>query len=105
MGLAEVVHSLAIQRPPGDGVSLPKDTYPSKDDVASYLGSYVSTLDLPVRLNAKVTSLTKPEGGYVVTTANEQFTAGQVVVATGPFQVPFVPPVARGHRRHGLPDP
>jgi putative flavoprotein involved in K+ transport len=72
----------------------PNDTYPSKDDVATYLQSYVSAFDLPVRLNAKVTSLTQRDGTYVVATADAEFTASQVVVAAGPFQVPFVPPVA-----------
>jgi putative flavoprotein involved in K+ transport len=47
---------------PGLAFPLPKDTYPSKDDVARYLQSYVSALDLPVRLNAKVTSLTQRDG-------------------------------------------
>jgi putative flavoprotein involved in K+ transport len=73
----------------------PKDTYPSKDDVASYLQSYVSAFNLPVNLNVKVTSLTEREGKYLVRTASEGFTADQVVVATGPFQVPFVPPIIR----------
>jgi putative flavoprotein involved in K+ transport len=79
---------------PGVAFPSPKDTYPSKDDVASYLQAYVSVFDLPVRLNAKVTSLTQRDGAYVVSAADEEFTASQVVVATGPFQVPFVPPVA-----------
>src|SRR4029450_9399444 len=79
---------------PGKAFPLPKDTYPSKDDAASYLHSYVSAFDLPVRLNAKVTSLTQRNGAYVVATADAEFTASQVVVATGPFQVPFIPPVA-----------
>lgn len=79
---------------PGMAFPLPKDTYPSKDDVVSYLQAYVSAFDLPVRLNAKVTSLTQRDGAYVVATADEEFTASQVVAATGPFQVPFVPPVA-----------
>jgi putative flavoprotein involved in K+ transport len=79
------------------GMAFPSlnDTYPSKDDVASYLQTYASAFDLPVRLNAKVTSLTKgADGEYLVTTADGEFTASQVVVATGPFQVPFVPPIA-----------
>src|SRR6266550_1406614 len=79
---------------PGMAFPSPKDTYPSKDDVAQYLQSYTSALGLPVRLNAKVTSLTERDGAYVVATMDEEFTAGQVVVATGPFQVPFVPPIA-----------
>ena len=95
MGLAHAVHPRAVQQPcRGWPSPSPKDTYPSKDDVASYLQSYVSAFELPVKLNAKVTSLTEHGGRYVVTTADETFTAGQVVVATGPFQVPFVPPVA-----------
>ncbi len=79
---------------PGKGFPARKDTYPSKDDVASYLESYVSDFDLPVRLNANVTSLTTSEGEYVVTTPDGELRADHVVVASGPFQVPFVPPVA-----------
>src|SRR5918999_5704292 len=78
---------------PGMAFPRQKDTYPSKDDVASYLEGYVSAFDLPLRLNAKVTSLTLREGAYVVATTDEEFTASQVLAATGPFQVPFVPPV------------
>src|SRR5947208_15312431 len=40
----------------------PKDTYPSKDDVASYLQAYVAAFDLPVRPNAKTNALTQPAG-------------------------------------------
>src|SRR6266536_2054111 len=65
---------------PGMAFPLPKDTYPSKDDVVTYLQSYVSAFDLPV-LNARVTSLTQRDGGYVVATADEEFTASHVVVA------------------------
>lgn len=79
---------------PGMAFPLPSDTYPSKDDVATYLQSYVSAFDLPVRLNANVTSVTQRDGAFVVTTTSDELTAGQVVVATGPFQVPFVPPIA-----------
>jgi putative flavoprotein involved in K+ transport len=78
---------------PGMAFPSPKDTYPSKDDVTSYLRSYVSSFDLPVKLNAKVTSLTQSAGKYVARTADEVFSADQLVVATGPFQTPFVPPV------------
>ena len=79
---------------PGMAFPSPKDSYPSKDDVAGYLQSYVSAFDLPVRLNAKVASLTQRDGMYVAATADAEFTASQVVVAAGPFQVPFIPPVA-----------
>jgi putative flavoprotein involved in K+ transport len=79
---------------PGMAFPSPRDTYPSKDDVAQYLQAYASAFHLPLRLNAKVTSLTERDGKYLVATSDEGFTARHVVVATGPFQVPFVPPAA-----------
>jgi putative flavoprotein involved in K+ transport len=76
----------------------PADTYPTKDPVADYLQAYVAAFDLPVRLHAEVTELRRLENGTfeVRTAADEVFGARQVVVATGPFQVPFVPPAAEG---------
>jgi putative flavoprotein involved in K+ transport len=79
---------------PGMAFPSPEDTYPSKDDAASYLRAYASAFDLPVRFDARVTSLTERDGRYVVATDDETITASHVVVATGPFQTPFVPPLA-----------
>src|SRR5206468_10132348 len=49
----------------------------------------------PVRLNARVTHLIKTAEGFEIHTQADVFRARQVVVATGPFQVPFVPPAAQ----------
>jgi putative flavoprotein involved in K+ transport len=68
------------------------DTYPGKDDVADYLQAYAAKFKLPVRLDVKVTSLTRGGGGYVAKAGGEALEARQVVVATGPFQMPFIPP-------------
>jgi putative flavoprotein involved in K+ transport len=70
------------------------DTYPGKDDVASYLRAYAAKFRLPVRLNTNVTSLAASGGGYIAKAGGEALEARQVVVATGPFQVPFIPPIA-----------
>ncbi len=70
------------------------DTYPGKDPVAGYLQAYAAAFDLPVRLNARVTQLGKTADGFEIRTHDESYRARQVVVATGPFQVPFVPPAA-----------
>jgi putative flavoprotein involved in K+ transport len=80
---------------PGMPFPAPADTYPTKDPVADYLQVYAAALDLPVRLNAKVTELRRlDDASFEVHTADASYRAGQVVVATGPFQVPFVPPPA-----------
>ena len=72
------------------------DTYPTKDPVADYFQAYVTAFDLQVRLNARATSLTRTNDGFQVRTADDTLQTRQVVVATGPFQVPFVPPEAEG---------
>jgi putative flavoprotein involved in K+ transport len=82
---------------PGMAFPAPADTYPAKDPVADYLQAYAAAFDLPVRLNAKVTELRRlDDGSFQVRTADAAYQARQVVVATGPFQVPFVPPQAKG---------
>jgi putative flavoprotein involved in K+ transport len=81
---------------PGLAFPAPADTYPTKDQVADYLQAYVAAFHLPVRLNARVTSLTQIEKGFKAGTADRAYRARQVVIATGPFQVPFVPPAAEG---------
>jgi putative flavoprotein involved in K+ transport len=79
---------------PGMAFPAPADTYPTKDPVADYLQAYAAAFDLPVRLNARVTDLRRVGGDFEVRTADASYRARQVVVATGPFQVPFIPPPA-----------
>jgi putative flavoprotein involved in K+ transport len=71
------------------------DTYPSKDDVVEFLKAYVARFELPIQLNATVRSLSKDGDVYIARTDDETFRARQVVIATGPFQVPFIPKIAK----------
>jgi putative flavoprotein involved in K+ transport len=75
------------------GLPLPGDPdgYPTRDDVIAYLEEYAERLELPVEENAPVRSLTEPDGRFVLDADGKTLTADQVVVATGPFQAPFVP--------------
>lgn len=77
---------------PGLAFPAPHDTYPGKDDVANYLQNYAARFELPIRLNTSVTSLSRSDDVYVAKAMEEAFEAKQMVVATGPFQRPFVPP-------------
>jgi putative flavoprotein involved in K+ transport len=79
---------------PGMAFPAPAGTYPTKDPVADYLQAYAAAFQLPVRLNARVTRLSRSADGFEVHTGDQIYQAHQVVVATGPFQVPFVPPPA-----------
>ena len=75
---------------PGD-----PDGYPTRDEVLAYLEQYADTFELPVELKSAVRSLTASDGALVVGLDDRQIEADQVVVATGPFQVPLVPALAR----------
>jgi putative flavoprotein involved in K+ transport len=74
----------------------PADTYPSKDQVADYLRDYAAAFDLPVRLDSRVTGLRRTGELFEVETDAQTFQARHVVLATGPFAVPFVPAAAGG---------
>ncbi len=74
---------------PGD-----PDGYPGREEVIDYLENYASTFQLPVQLNSAVKSLVSVEDGFIVDLGARTLRANQVVVATGPFQVPSVPAFA-----------
>jgi putative flavoprotein involved in K+ transport len=75
------------------------DRHPLRDDVVAYLTEYARHHDLPVELNSPVRSIRRAGGTYVLELDDRSYEADRVVVATGPFQVPFVPPVAEDFDR------
>ena len=80
---------------PGMPFPGPPDTYPAKGQVADYLNAYAAEFNLPVRRNTRVTALIRTAEGFEARTDDGVFRARQVVVATGPFQVPYVPSAAQ----------
>jgi len=80
---------------PGLPVPGDPDSYPGRDDVVAYLSDYARRFELPVELNSRVRTV-RPgdQRGYRVELDDRTYEADQVVIATGPFQVPRIPPVA-----------
>jgi putative flavoprotein involved in K+ transport len=75
---------------PGD-----PDSYPGRDDVVAYLTDYARRFELPVELNSRVQRVRAGDGGgFRVELADRSYDADQLVIATGPFQVPFTPAMA-----------
>lgn len=74
---------------PGD-----PDGYPTRDEVTAYLELYADRFGLPIALSSPVRSLRKDGDGFVLEADERRILADQVVVATGPFQVPNVPALA-----------
>jgi putative flavoprotein involved in K+ transport len=75
---------------PGD-----PDGYPTRDDVIGYLERYAETFEFPIELKSEVRRLSHEDGRFALEVNGRTVTADQVVVATGPFQTPFVPKLAQ----------
>jgi len=80
---------------PGLAFAGDPDGSPTRDEVIAYLEQYAAAFELPVELDNAVRSLDADGGRFVVALEDRQIEADQVVVATGPFQLPRVPAV--GH--------
>jgi putative flavoprotein involved in K+ transport len=75
---------------PGDPGS-----YPGRDEVVAYLTGYARELDLPVELGSRVRAVRAGgDGGFVIELDERTLRTRQVVMATGPFQLPVVPAFA-----------
>src|SRR5215218_5654178 len=74
---------------PGD-----PEGYPDRDEVIAYLERYAETFELPVELKSAVRTLTRENGQFVLEVDGRRIIAEQIVVATGPFQKPFIPEMA-----------
>ena len=79
---------------PGWPMPLDPWAYPTKDQMGDYLEAYARRFELPVITGAPVDSLRKDGDRYVVRSGAHRFEADNVVVASGTFQEPIVPPFA-----------
>jgi putative flavoprotein involved in K+ transport len=71
------------------------DGYPTRDEVIAYLERYAETFELPIELNSQVKRLDLGDDGRFRLDVNGRtLAAAQVVMATGPFQAPYVPMLA-----------
>ncbi|WP_018932981.1 flavin-containing monooxygenase [Gracilibacillus lacisalsi] len=68
-----------------------KQGFPSKNEIVSYLKDYVAHFHLPVQLNEAVKSVVKVENNFLIETNKGTYKAKNLVVATGPFQTPYIP--------------
>jgi putative flavoprotein involved in K+ transport len=71
------------------------DGYPTRDEVIAYLERYAQTFELPIELDSEIKKLERDDDErFRLELDGRTITADQAVVATGPFQTPFVPKLA-----------
>ncbi len=81
-------------RLPGMKFPAPSFSFPTKDEMASYLETYAHDMKLPVRRGIRVHRVSQSDDGFLVETDKQNFRASHVVVASGAYQSPKIPPFA-----------
>ncbi|HWQ00967.1 MAG TPA: NAD(P)-binding domain-containing protein [Gaiellaceae bacterium] len=79
---------------PGMPFPAPPTSYPTAKEMGDYIEAYAAKFELPVHRGVSVDALTKEDGRYVVTAGDRQFSADNVVIATGVFRKPYLPAFA-----------
>ncbi len=92
--------SLCLFTPTGfnnlPGMPFPKsrDRFPTKDEMADYLESYVARFEIPMLFNTRVEEVTRDDEYYLIATNALHLKASHVIVATGAHPTPHVPAFA-----------
>jgi putative flavoprotein involved in K+ transport len=75
---------------------LDPDAFAGKERVADYFEAYARKFNAPIRTGVEVKSVVRNTGrpGFIAETSKGLIEANRVVVATGPFQRPVIPPIA-----------
>lgn len=74
----------------------PRNSYPTKDEMASYLEAYAERFRLPVRNGVRVERLFRRGGRFAISAGAQEFEAEHVVVAMSNYQRAKLPAFASG---------
>src|SRR6266545_8393271 len=78
------------------GMPFPKSSarFPTKDEMADYLESYMVHFQFPILFNTKVDELARDGDAYLITAGTLRLKANRVIVATGAHPTSRVPALA-----------
>src|SRR5699024_12594598 len=68
---------------------------PEKNEMDDYLEDYVAEFDLPYRMKTLATRIEKENDFFNIFTVNEKIQSRRVIVASGAFQKPYIPPIIK----------
>lgn len=92
--------SLQLPGMPYDGPA--PDAFMSRDEVIAYIRRYARASGAPVRTGTRVTRVGPSTAGFRIETDQGAWAARNVVLATGAFQKPKIPPVSAAIPKHVL---
>jgi putative flavoprotein involved in K+ transport len=87
---------------PNWSVRLPEFSFPHDDpdgfspsrDILDFITAYAAFVAPPIRCGVAVTALRRRDNGFIAKTSDGAIEAGNVVVATGPYQRAVIPSIA-----------
>jgi len=77
---------------PGQRIPLTAGRWPTKEDMVRYFDRYVRQQDIALQLGCEVKRIDRAAGGWLVDTSSGEIRTGAVVLATGKYRTPAVPP-------------
>lgn len=77
---------------PGQRIPLAAGRWPTKEDMVSYFDSYARRQDITLRLECGVNRIDRAPGGWQLDTSSGRIRSRVIVLATGNYRTPIIPP-------------
>jgi len=77
---------------PGQRIPLTAGRWPTKEDMVRYFDRYVRQQDIALALGCEVNRIDRSANGWLIDTASGEIRTPAVVLATGKYRTPVVPP-------------
>jgi putative flavoprotein involved in K+ transport len=77
---------------PGQRIPLSAGRWPTKEDMVRYFDRYVRQQDITLALGCEVNRIDRAANGWLVETSSGEIRTPAVVLATGKYRTPVVPP-------------
>jgi cation diffusion facilitator CzcD-associated flavoprotein CzcO len=77
---------------PGQRIPLTAGRWPTKEDMVRYFDRYVRLQNIKLQLQCEVNHINRAPGGWLVDTSSGEIRTPAIVLATGRYHTPIVPP-------------
>ena len=77
---------------PGQRIPLNAGRWPTKEDMVRYFDRYVQRQNIELRLECEVNHIDRAGGGWTLDTSSGEIRTPAIVLATGNYRTPIIPP-------------
>jgi putative flavoprotein involved in K+ transport len=77
---------------PGQRIPLAAGRWPTKEDMVRYFDRYVRLQNIALQLSCEVNRIDRAEGAWILDTSSGEIRTPAVVLATGRYRTPIIPP-------------